>query len=113
MRRSHVRKVAAPNKRVTDVSVDRTLGDQREQGIDIAIEHAGDDVGEAFGDGVAKQNVKFLKKGTTLCGCADEKRIDRACRFERPEYGDGPCQDEVVTHVLGTLRYLCVRAGQL
>jgi hypothetical protein len=51
-------------QRCTDEPVDRAVDHQVEQRVDIAIEHTGDDVGHAFGDGIAEQNFDFLK-GTT------------------------------------------------
>jgi hypothetical protein len=47
-------------QRIADDPVDRAVGDQREQGVGVVIEHAGDGVGQAFVDGIAEQVVEFL-----------------------------------------------------
>ncbi len=47
-------------QRFTNESINRAIGDQGEQGVGIIIEHASDDFGQAFSDGIAEQVVEFF-----------------------------------------------------
>jgi hypothetical protein len=51
-----------PEQRFTDEPVDRAIDDQGEQGVDIVIEHTGDNFGHAFSDGIAEQGVDLIQR---------------------------------------------------
>ena len=48
-------------QRFTDESVDRAVDDQGEQRVDIVIEHASDNFGQVFSDGIAEQGVDLIE----------------------------------------------------
>ena len=51
-------------QRFTDESVDRAVDDQVQQRVDAVIEHASDNFGQAFSDGIAENGVDLIEGPT-------------------------------------------------